>query len=1224
MKVTNFGPEHGADIIRLRVAGGIVSAPNPAAVVQQFVNADASLAFIAGDVVVITSAGVVSTTTAQDTRPIGVVLDDIAVGDTGPVQTSGYTPFVHVTASVTANDYAETSTTAKAATQNATRRKGSFGIYLSSGTTPDAMLFGSSDLNAAGGGSGGTALPWFMVTNYGATGNGTTDDTAAINLAIAALIAAGKGVLYFPAGTYKVTGALTTISVPCLILGDGSADYQRASPISEIRCTSQTAVLFTVTTDVAKFLNISLANTYAGTPSAGAGIQVSGGTIAQRCDYDNVMVTGFYINVDVQVGNQWTMRACQIIGPVVYGLKIRNTVNSDAGDWSITETSFDCRAYNATSAIRQESSGGGRLINVKINQNSLADVAIYGTKQYVTGVDVAIGTGGTTSILLLTNVSIENVSGDAFSFVTSGSGTFDKVGLVNCEVFLGNNTGSAVKASGAGLTVLSIDDTNFFRTSGTARAAISLTNVSNIRIGAPRLEGFNAIFTSSGTSNVLDATGAVAAGVAITGTPISTQVPIASSGTAAPWGTVTATVVDFSADVTNNNVTTGHHGLAPKGDGDASHYLDGTLGWTTPAGSGGGSSGSGGASAIAYSSGDVTATGSLQDVTGCAVALAAGTYIVAGDFDVLVNSALNDRTFEGHLDVGGSDQTNIATFVGLGLVNDRDSVVQFWRIVLASTTTVKLRTKYSGGTTGDFTVKAQSSISAFSAYGVNVVPTIVAVGTSATSAGGNVTPGLPTGHTTNDILYLFAQSDQQALTAPSGYVQFGPAFGLGTAAAASATRGYIFWKRDGGSESAPTITGAADHTLAQIMAVRGCPTVGDPHLSVGQTRKAVASTTGTGAAGATPVDACLVVQTFVHALDSASAVFSGWTNANLTSITEQIDVGTADGNGGGIGVATGIAATAGSFVATTVTETSTVDCGFTFICLPSGITARAGFVDRQVFLTPGLADTWTKPTDAETADVVALGGGASGSGGRNGSVAAGGGGGGGGMYTHLTIGAAQLPATMTITAGAGGAITANSDGAASNVGNASTVVASGVTIQQANAGNAAGASATGSGGLGGNGGGVAPALAAGTATFSVQQPGGGTGGTTALGGGAGNGDAGGAGAGGGTTQAASAGGASYRGGGGGGGGRSNTTVGTGGPGVLEAGAAGGATAGAVGADSPYPEFGGAGGAGGTSGTGDGGAGGWPGGGGGGGGSQSGHVTGGKGGDGTVVVTTVCG
>jgi hypothetical protein len=49
---------------------------------------------------------------------------------------------------------------------------------------------------------------WFNVKGYGAVGNGSTDDTAAIQAAIFAANTAGGGIVYFPKGTYLISATL--------------------------------------------------------------------------------------------------------------------------------------------------------------------------------------------------------------------------------------------------------------------------------------------------------------------------------------------------------------------------------------------------------------------------------------------------------------------------------------------------------------------------------------------------------------------------------------------------------------------------------------------------------------------------------------------------------------------------------------------------------------------------------------------------------------------------------------------------------------------------------------------------------------------------------------------------------------------------------------------------------------------------------------------------------
>src|SRR5205085_10085193 len=55
---------------------------------------------------------------------------------------------------------------------------------------------------------------------YNATGNGVTDDTAAIQAAISS--SAGELLVLFPAGTYKITQKITIANDRVRLVGDGT------------------------------------------------------------------------------------------------------------------------------------------------------------------------------------------------------------------------------------------------------------------------------------------------------------------------------------------------------------------------------------------------------------------------------------------------------------------------------------------------------------------------------------------------------------------------------------------------------------------------------------------------------------------------------------------------------------------------------------------------------------------------------------------------------------------------------------------------------------------------------------------------------------------------------------------------------------------------------------------------------------------------------------------
>lgn len=99
--------------------------------------------------------------------------------------------------------------------------------------TRDAKVVGHTPAGAAKQFTVGSLVDVYNVKHYGATGNGTTDDTTAIAAALAA--APAGATILFPAGTYRTTSALT-ISAAINVVGYGatlkSAAYNDGTKIA--------------------------------------------------------------------------------------------------------------------------------------------------------------------------------------------------------------------------------------------------------------------------------------------------------------------------------------------------------------------------------------------------------------------------------------------------------------------------------------------------------------------------------------------------------------------------------------------------------------------------------------------------------------------------------------------------------------------------------------------------------------------------------------------------------------------------------------------------------------------------------------------------------------------------------------------------------------------------------------------------------------------------------
>lgn len=184
-----------------------------------------------------------------------------------------------------------------------------------------------------------------------------------------------------------------------------------------------------------------------------------------------------------------------------------------------------------------------------------------------------------------------------------------------------------------------------------------------------------------------------------------------------------------------------------------------------------------------------------------------------------------------------------------------------------------------------------------------------------------------------DIVLMFTETLDQAVTAPAGFtvIPGTPVIDVGVARLSGFYR-FI----DGTEDVPPTFADTGQQILAVMGVVRGAVATGNPF------NVTAAGTTGTGTSMTAPgvtttVANTMVLNAFSSSRNSNSASVSGYTNADLTSITEQIDDFDSDiVDGGGVAASTGIRAAAGAVGATAATQaTSEPWCGWTGAITPA-------------------------------------------------------------------------------------------------------------------------------------------------------------------------------------------------------------------------------------------------------------------------------------------------
>lgn len=235
---------------------------------------------------------------------------------------------------------------------------------------------------------------------------------------------------------------------------------------------------------------------------------------------------------------------------------------------------------------------------------------------------------------------------------------------------------------------------------------------------------------------------------------------------------------------------------------------------------------------------------------------------------------------------------------------------------------------------------------------------------------GDIVPAWPT-HATGHLGILWVETNGQAVATPAGWTLIDKISVGGTV---QLTAFYRFATSSG--ESAPTIVDPGDHASAVITTYTGVHTLYPIH-AVGASGQNGSSTAGTLSPVKTSLPDCLIVQGVAWALDSAGPLLTSFTNAALSNLTERFDAGSTDGDGGGIAVADGGLATAGSTGATAIVLGSgSNSVSITLALPPGGQFAVAGtwMINGAAAPNGAVIEVWDKLSRVLAATTVVAGG----------------------------------------------------------------------------------------------------------------------------------------------------------------------------------------------------------------------------------------------------------
>lgn len=367
------------------------------------------------------------------------------------------------------------------------------------------------------------------VRNYGATGNGSTDDRAAIQKALDAALPGDS--VYFPAGTYRISGSINVHTSSVRVYGDGDTSIITGDTTAgDMMVLYNSGSMNGVRVDLLHFIG---SRVFDKNVNQGSGLALNGvtGTVVTSCTFEGC---GSALSESNTSGGS-TLNGCQIrdwgrVGLFLNGGdNVQNTtfaqhdpngsdqvtshgiyIHSGANNCTVQGCSFSGVRYYAIQLYGQ--SGGTTISNILISGNQFSDNAQ----------DIAVETAGPT-------ISGITITGNSF-YRTKGKSVILKEGtgihvdsnqfydMINGAVVLGN---WAPYDAGASLSSVTVNNNTYQLSSGTAGLIFWATgsngSLSNVSFQGNTANGIHEISTYQTGAIYLDhLSGATVSGNTIT------------------------------------------------------------------------------------------------------------------------------------------------------------------------------------------------------------------------------------------------------------------------------------------------------------------------------------------------------------------------------------------------------------------------------------------------------------------------------------------------------------------------------------------------------------------------------------------------------------------------------------------------------------------------------------------------------------------------------------